>query len=814
MIRNYIKTAYRSLLKNKGFTLLNVLGLSLGLASCLLIIFYVVDELSYDRYNTKADRIYRVNEDLKLGENNVLYAVCMPPLAQTLKNDFAYVENTVRIKNAGSMHVKKGITNILETKIALADPSLFNVFTLHMISGNPATALAEPNSVVITESTAKKYFNNSSDNYRNVVGKTLKFDDTWYKVTGVIRNIPMQSHFNFDFFLSLSSYPDSRSDQWLRSDYNTYVLFRNAADHKKLEAALPAFLNKYSGPQMQSQLKMSNAEFEKSGSYFRLNLTALTDIHLKSNRTGELGPNSTVQYVYIFSAIALFILLIACVNFMNLSTARSANRAREVGVRKVLGSPRKYLVLQFLTESVLITLVATVIAIFAAALLLPAFNQLSGKNMVINGQMLAWLIPALLCIILVVGSLAGAYPALFLSAFQPIDVLKGKLSAGFKGGSLRSFLVVLQFSISIFLIVGTLVIHNQLNYIQNKDIGYNRNQVLIIQNAFELGNQAQTFKQEVKQIPGVVNATLTGFLPTSNQKNTRIFYKDASFDQKKALFPQTWQVDEDYIKTLDMKMAEGRNFSGELLTDSSAIIINQAAAKFLGLNDPLNKPLYESYGGDQVVSNAKKYQIIGVVKDFNFASLRDVVSPMVLVMGRNNGALGVRMSAKNIPALLSQIRDKWRGLSPGVGMNYSFMDQDFDATYRVEQRVDTVFILFTTLAIIIACLGLFGLAAYAAEQRAKEIGIRKVLGASVSSITTMLSLDFIKLVIIAIIVATPTAWLVMQKLFLQGFAYRTTIQWYVPALAGTIAIVIAFATVSFQSIKAAMMNPVKSLKTE
>jgi len=809
MIRNYIKTAYRSLLKNKGFTLLNVLGLSLGLASCLLIIFYVVDELSYDRYNTKADRIYRVNEDLKLGENNVRYAVCMPPLAQTLKNDFPYVENTVRIKNAGSRHVKKGVQNILENNIAFADPSLFDVFTLPMISGNSQTALAEPNSVVLTESTAKKYFNGTA-----VVGRTLTFDDrNFYKVTGVIKDIPRTSHFNFDFFISMATFPDSRSDEWLRSDYNTYVLFRDATDHKRLEAALPAFLNKYSGPQMQSQLKMNTAAFEKSGSYFRLNLTALTDIHLKSNRTGELGPNSTMQYVYIFSAIALFILLIACVNFMNLSTARSANRAREVGVRKVLGSPRKYLVFQFLTESVLITLVAALIAFFAAVALLPAFNQLSGKNIVINGQMLGWLIPALVCIILIVGSLAGAYPALFLSAFQPVNVLKGKLSAGFKGGGLRSFLVVMQFSISIFLIMGTLVIHNQLNYIQNKDLGYNRNQVLIVQNAFELGSQAQTFKKEVKQIPGVDDATLTGYLPTAGRKNTSIFFKDASFDQKEAMFPQTWEVDADYIKTLDMKMAAGRSFSNENLTDSSAIIINEAAAKFLGLDNPVNKTLYRSNGGEQVVSNSKQYHIIGVVRDFNFASLRDVVSPMVLVMGHNNNTLSVRMNAKNIPALLAQIRNKWSGLSPGVQMNFSFMDQDFDAIYRTERRTGVVSIVFTSLALIIACLGLFGLAAYAAEQRTKEIGIRKVLGASVSAITAMLSFDFIKLVFIAILIALPAGWYLMNK-WLQDFAYRVNIQWWVLALAGITAVFIAFITIGFQSIKAALSNPVNSLRSE
>ncbi|MDB5015255.1 MAG: cell division protein FtsX [Mucilaginibacter sp.] len=809
MIKNYIKTAYRSLLKNKGFTILNVLGLSLGLASCLLIIFYVVDELSYDRYNTKADRIYRVNEDLKLGENNVLYAVCMPPLAQALKNDFPYVENTVRIKRNGSKHVKKGGINILENNIAFADPSLFDVFTLPMINGSPATALVEPNSVVLTESTAKKYFNNT-----NVVGKTLTFEDNiLYKVTGVIRDIPVQSHFNFDFFISMSTFPDSRSTEWLRSDYNTYVLLKDATDHKKLEAALPAFLNRHSGQEMQTQLKMSMAAFEKGGSFFRLNLTPLTDIHLKSNRSGELGPNSTIQYVYVFSAIALFILLIACVNFMNLSTARSANRAREVGVRKVLGSSKKYLIAQFLTESILVTLVATIIAFITAIALLPAFNQLSGKEIAINSQTLSWLIPVLLVIVLVVGAMAGSYPAFYLSAFQPIDVLKGKLSAGFKGSGLRSFLVVMQFSISIFLIVGTLVIYNQLNYIQTKNLGYNRNQVLIVQNTFELNNQANVFKQEIKQLPGVENATLTGFLPTSQWKNTSIFFKDASFDQKKALFPQTWEVDEDYIKTLDMKMAAGRSFSNQMLTDSSGIILNEAAAKFLGLKDPLNKPLYRSNGGKQDISNSKEYHIIGVVKDFNFSSLRDVISPVVLVLAHNTGALSIRVNTKNLPALLSQIKDKWRSISPGVQMNFSFMDQDFDASYRAEQRVGTIFVVFTTLAIIIACLGLFGLAAYAAEQRTKEIGIRKILGASIGAIAGMLSFDFIKLVFIAILISLPLGWFLMNK-WLQQFAYRVNIQWWVLVLAGFIAIFIAFITISFQSVKAAIANPADSLRSE
>jgi putative ABC transport system permease protein len=809
MLKNYIKTAFRSLRKNKGFTAINILGLALGLATCLLIVLYVVDELSYDRYNAKANRIYRVNEDLKLGDNNVLYAVCMPPLAKTLKSEYPYVENAVRLKNAGTSHVKKGNVNMSENRIVFADPSLFDVFTLPMINGNPASALAEPNSVVITETTAKKYFNST-----NVVGKTLLFNDnTLCKVTGVIKDIPKQSHFNFDFFISMSSWPDSRSNEWLRSDYNTYVLLKDPSDAKKLAASFPELLKKFSGAQMQAQLNMSVDAFEKSGSYFRMNLTPLTDIHLRSNRSGELGPNSSTQYVYIFSAIAIFILLIACVNFMNLSTARSSNRAREVGVRKVLGSPRKYLIAQFLTESILVTFVATLIALFAAALLLPLFNQLSGKYLSINTQSLVWIVPALLLIVLFIGVLSGAYPAFYLSAFQPVDVLKGKLSAGFKGGRLRSFLVVFQFSISIFLIIGTLVIHNQLNYIQTKNLGYNRNQVLIVQNVFELNKQVKVFKQEVKEIPGVINATMTGFLPTSNWKSTAIYFGDATLDQKKSMFPQNWEIDEDYINTLDMKMAAGRSFSKDMQTDSSGIVINESAAKFLGFNDPINKTMYKSLGGKHTLDNVKQYHVIGVVKDFNYSSLRDNVGPVVMTLAENNGALSIRVNTQNLPVLLSQIKNKWKELSPNVQINYSFMDQDFDASYRTEQRTGQIFIVFTTLAIVIACLGLFGLAAYAAEQRTKEIGIRKVLGANVSAIVSMLSKDFIKLVFIAILIAAPLAWYLMNK-WLQEFAYRISIQWWILALAGLTALLIAFITVSFQSIKAAIANPVDSLKNE
>ena len=447
MIKNLFKTAFRNLLKNKGFTAINVLGLALGLATCMLIVFYVFDELSYDRYNTKADRIYRVNEDIKLGGSSNSYAIVPAPMAAGLKNDFPEIEQVVRFWNKGGNQVKKGTQNINEMAV-YTDSSIFSVFTLPMISGSPSSALTEPHSVVITEHMAKKYFDGASGRYQDVVGKVLIFNDTaQYKITGVIRDMPQQSHFRFDFFLSMSTLPQSRDNKWLSSNFNTYILLKPGADYKKLEAKFPDFFKKQAGSQLESFVHLTFDKFERSGSYFRINLTPLKEIHLRSNRFEEMSANGNIQYVYIFSAIALFTLLIACVNFMNLSTARSANRAREVGVRKVLGSPRKYLIAQFLAESIMVTLVAAIIASFAAWASLPLFNQVAGKELILSPQVVGWILPVLLVIVIVIGCLAGSYPAFFLSGFQPIEVLKGKLSAGFKGGGLRSFLVVFQFEI-------------------------------------------------------------------------------------------------------------------------------------------------------------------------------------------------------------------------------------------------------------------------------------------------------------------------------------------------------------------------------
>jgi len=801
MIKNYFKTAFRTLAKNKGFTVLNVLGLSVGLATCLLIVFYVVDELNYDRYNTKADRIYRITLKAKLNGHEGSYASSEAPLLNALK-DFPEIEKSARLIptnalfwSAQKYHVKKGVENLQEKNVVFAESGLFAVFTLPMISGNPSTSLNEPHTVVITESTAKKYFNNI-----NVVGQTLTINDTGtYKITGVIKDIPRQSHFNYDFILSFASLPESRfANAWGYSGMRNYLLLKPGTNIKNLEDQIQKIEIKNS---------YSPSTWTTGGNYLRPILTPLLDIHLRSQSEYELSQNGSIQYVYIFSVIALFILLIACVNFMNLSTARSANRAREVGVRKVLGSARKNLIAQFLVESTLVTLISMIIAIVLAWLFMPLFNQMAGKELVFTPQSISWLLPTLLVIVLVVGFLAGSYPAFYLSGFQPIAVLKGKLSTGFKGSFLRSFLVVFQFSISIFLIIGTLVIYNQLNYIHNKSLGFNRNQVLVIKNTGTLGKQAGTLKQELKQLPGVVNATMSSYLPTGDDRNVTGLFPELPLDIKKDVLSEYWTVDEDYINTLGIKLVSGRNFSKQMASDTGGLIVNEAFVKRFGFKDPLNKMIYRNSVGLQT------FHIIGVMKDFNFASLHDKISPVVLNYVPDNGAISLRINTGNVDGLMSQIKNKWKSFSPSQQFNYSFMDEDFDAAYRSEQRVGQIFISFSTLAIVIACLGLFGLAAYAAEQRNKEIGIRKVLGASVSAIVGMLSMDFVKLVFISILISSPIAWIVMNK-WLQDFAYRVNMHWWILGIAGSVAILIAFITISFQSIKAALANPVKSLRSE
>ena len=808
MFKNYFKVALRNLWKNKGFSAINIIGLAVGIAVCLLITLYVMDELSYDKYNEKADRIYRVDGDIQFGGNHFILAVAPDPMGPTLKKDFPQVEQYVRFRGYEGLLVKKGAENVQESNVIYADSTLFDVFTLPMTDGDPKTALAAPYSLVITEDMAKKYFNTTA----NVVGKSLVINDTGnYKITGVIKNIPKQSHFRYDFFVSMATLEESRQNVWISNNFNTYIVLKPGANPKVLEAQFDAMVDKYVGPQVKAFLNLDIEGFKKNGNFDRYTLTPLTQIHLHSNKVAELGANSNIQYIYIFSAIAIFILLIACVNFMNLSTARSANRAKEVGVRKVLGSFRKDLIRQFLMESMLVSFMALVLALLIAWLLLPYFNQISSKDISLSFISLPLILPVLVLIALIVGLLAGSYPAFYLSSFNPAQVLKGKLSGGFKRSWLRSGLVVFQFWISIVLIIGTVVIYKQLQYIQNADIGFNRNQVLVVKNTDALRSQARAFMQEVKKLPDVQDATMTGYLPTSDWRSDSPLFTDATLDQKSAVSTQIWRVDEHYISTLGMQMKLGRNFSTQFLTDSTGIIVNEAAAKLLGFRDPLNKQLY--YMDDLSKKSVKVYHIVGVVKNFNFNSLRENVTPLALMYSEQNGSIAFRIDTRNAAKLINKIEATYKKMAPGQPFTYSFMNEDFNRIYMAEQRIGNISVTFSILAIVIACLGLFGLVTYAAEQRIREIGIRKVLGASIGNIVSMLSMDFLKLVFIASVIAFPVAWYFMNS-WLQDFAYRIHISWWIFAMAGFIALLIALITVSFQAIRAALMNPVKSLRTE
>jgi putative ABC transport system permease protein len=810
MLKNYLKVAWRNIVKNRTFSIINVAGLAIGLACFILIAMYVMDEISYDKYNVKADRIYRVNSDIRFGGTDLKLAVCSDPMGATLKKDYPQVEQYTRIyASSGSKLIKKGDVFINEERVAHADSTFFDVFTLPAISGNTNTALNEPNTVVITESSAKKYFSTV-----DAVGKTIETNDnnkTVYKVTAVIKDIPRNSHFNFDFIFSMDNV-DYGWGNYLSHNFQTYVLLKPGTDYKAFEQNFIQVIDKYILPQAKQFMQVSSMdEFRKTGNKLEYSLMPLTDIHLRSERFPELGVNSSIQYVYIFSAVAIFILLLACVNFMNLSTARSANRAKEVGIRKVLGTEKKSLISQFLTESTLMVFIGLLLAIALVWLSVGYFNNISGKSLSIATLFQPGYLLFLLLLPIVVGAMAGVYPAFFLSSFRPIAVLKGKINKGFSRNYFRSSLVVFQFFTSIVLIIGTIVVFRQLNFIQNKKIGFNKDQLLVINGTGALGNGQDAFKNEVAKMSGVKAASFAGYLPVSNSsRNDNTFSTETVMNEKNGFNMQVWNIDYDYIPVMGMEMLKGRNFSPDFGGDSSGLIINEATAKVIGFDDPIGKKLYTTDGN---AGNTQALTIVGVVKNFNFESLRQNISPLCFRLGYNKWATAFKVSAADVQSLIKNIEAKWKTMAPGMPFNYQFLDEAFDNMYRAEQRIGKVALSFAILAIFIACLGLFGLATYMAEQRTKEIGVRKVLGASVSNIVSMLSKDFAKLVLVAAIIAFPVAWWAMNK-WLQDFAYRINIGWWIFIVAAAITLLIALCTVIFQAVKAAIANPVKSLRTE
>ncbi|GAB3524064.1 ABC transporter permease [Emticicia fontis] len=785
--------------------------MAIGFSSFILIGLYVVDELSYDQFHEKADRIYRLQADIRFGGTDLRLAVSADPAGAVLKKDYPEVEQYVRFYTSeGSKFVKKGNEYINEADVAYADSTLFDVFSFPLIAGNPKTALDLPNTMVISESAAKKYFSTT-----DVIGKSLEVgiqEKTRYNITAVMKDMPKNSHFHFDMLFSMDNV-DYGFGNFLSHNFYTYLVLKKGTDAKAFEKKLEQVIVKYVIPQAKEFMQVNSIEeFRKSGNKLEYSIIPLTDIHLKSDRFPEMGVNGNMQYVYIFSAVALFVLLLACINFMNLSTARSANRAKEVGIRKVLGTGKGTLMSQFMAESTLMSYLAFVVAIILTWITLPYFNDLAAKSFTFSSLFALNTLPFLLLLPIVVGILAGYYPAFFLSSFRPIVVLKGKVNAGFQKSNFRNALVTFQFFTSIFLVISTIIVYRQLNYIQTKNVGFNKDQVLIVNGTGALGQRAESFKNEVMKLTGVQNGASAAYLPVSNSsRSDNTFSKEAIMDMKNGFNMQNWRVDYNYIPTLGMKMVKGRNFSKDFGTDSSGMIINEATAKILGYEDPIGKKLYTSTGGGS--NQTKVFEIIGVVEDFHFSSMHETIGPLSMQLGKSDWTMAFKVRTDDLKGLVDRIEQKYRAMAPEMPFSYHFLDESFDEMYRAEQRVGKIAITFAVLTILIACLGLFGLVTYIAEQRTKEVGIRKVLGASVFSITTLLTRDFIKLVVIALLIASPIAYLLMNK-WLKDFTYRIEIEWWTFALAGIIAVLIAILTVSYQAIKSALMNPIKSLKTE
>jgi putative ABC transport system permease protein len=810
MIKNYFKIAWRNLMKYKFISFINLFGLTVGLTCCLLITTYVLNELSYDQYNKNAENIYRVTRSFNNADGVVSLnlSTVSPPFGYYFPTDFQEIKKMTRLLNAGSMPFKYKDKLIDEPDVYFADENLFDVFTLKVLEGNPEKALSDPFSVMLTEDVAKKYFGNE-DPMNKVIKVNNQFD---VKVTGIYKGFPQNSFMHPGVLVSFNTLKDSAvygaenlRTNWGNNSFFTFLELPNHYDPKKMITRFPAFLDK----------RMAGQYGPNQPSKFtKLGLQKLTDIHLYSHTDYEAEPNGDINKVYIFSAIALFILLIACINYMNLSTARSALRAKEIGIRKVIGARRKELIFQFLSESVLVAWSAILIAFLLLYYTLPWLSQVSGQQLTIN---ILWKWQVLVPLFLtpfVVGILSGLYPALFMSSFQPVKTLKGLFKAGEGNISFRKVLVVAQFTISIVLIITTIIVFQQLRYMQNTSLGYNKEHIITLPYYNSINPQYDAFRNDLLQNTAIKDVARSSRVPTGRLLDAT----GASTMVGDSMQPVTADIknvsaDYDFIPTYGIQLAAGRNFSRDYSMDTSNFILNEAAIKAIGWKSP------QEAIGRNFMYGGTKGKVIGVIKDFHFESLQHEIVPMILLNppttptdSRFNN-LSIKLAGNNIPAALVSVEKIWKRYLPELPYRYSFLDANYNKLYQSEQRQGTIFTVFACIAIFIACLGLFGLSAFEITQRVKEIGVRKVLGAKVSSIVTLLSKDFLKLVLIATIIAFPIAWYAMSH-WLHGFAYRVDMHWWVFVLSAMLALIIALITVSFQAIKAAIANPVESLRSE
>ncbi|MXV51473.1 FtsX-like permease family protein [Pedobacter sp. HMF7647] len=797
MFLNYLKIAWRNMLKNRFYSVLNISGLAIGITAFLFITIYVADELSYDRYHDNASRIYRIAQHGSWDGGNFDITGTSAPFAEALKRDNPEVEDAVRFDVEGGGTVSYGDKHLQVNDISFADASVFNVFTYRFLSGDPKTALARPASIVITRTLAENLFGSAAA----AINKSVSFGpDEQNLVTGVIADVPENSHFRFS---ALRSFPANFTEDWGYFHLYTYILLKKNADIHHLEQKLPQFYNKYL-----KDLGKGTSSFK-----YRMELQPLTSIHLHSNLGYELSSNGSMKYIYSFSLIALLILIIASINYINLATARSYTRVKEIAVRKVNGSGRSQLIAMFLSESVLFVLGASAMAIVAMYLAAPIYTQLTDKRPDFNQLLTLKNIVVFVLFICATGIITGLYPALFFSSFKTINALKGEMGNKSGGNVFRRSLIIVQFTISICMIVGSMIIYRQLNFIQNKNLGFNKNQVLTIHlENRDLRNRVNELRNKLLQNPDVQQVATAGN-PIGNNDIGGTEYKTQTDNNSAAIghLAKAFTIDEDFIPALQIKLAEGRNFSKDMPTDSSlSVIVNETLVKESGWNTGIGKKIQL---GD---AHSPFVNIIGVTKDFNIFSLQHKIEPLILTLPRQQREkdnLYIRISNQHVGSSLKYIENVFKGFDNQHPFIYHFLDENFAKQYKAEQKQGFLLTLFTLISVVISCLGLLGLVTFNIYQRTKEIGIRKVLGANVTDVVKMLSVEFIKLVTVSFIIAVPISWWAMNN-WLQDFAYRVNISWWIFALAGMLAVFIAFATVSFQAIKAALANPVRSLRTE
>lgn len=812
MLKNYFKIALRNLLKHKVFSFINLFGLTVGLACCLLISIYIVDELSYDRYHANADRIYRVTRSFidRDGSVNLHLGHVAPPFGPLIANDFPDVEEVTRMLNS-TVTLRYGDNLFTEENSFFAEENIFDVFTIPVLAGDPKTALTNPFTIMMSETAAKKYFGDEDP-----IGKELLVNGRMNaSVSGVFKDFPENSHMHPDILIAFNTlkipeiYGEERlRTNWGNNSFSTYMLVPQGYPVENIEAQFPDFLDRHMGAAAAENDAPMPHEWTK------LFLNKMTDIHLHSHLDSEIEENGDIKRVYIFSAIAIFILLIAGINYMNLSTARSATRAKEIGIRKVAGAHRSELMGQFLSESMLLTFLAMVLAIGVAWLCLPVLENLTDKELSLNSVFNYWYFPvALVSLTAFVGLMAGIYPAVFMSSFQPVKVLKGVFKVGGGNVALRKVLVVAQFSISIILISSTGIVFQQLRYMQQKALGYDKEHIITMPYPEDLGERYDAFRNELLSNPDIKAVARSTRIPTGRLLDS---WGAASSEVGDTMIQsnvtlKAIAIDYDFADTYELELAAGRNLSRDFLTDdSTAILINEAAAKAMGWKtneEAIGKPF--TYGD-------RNGTLVGIFKDFHFESLHQTIEPMIFMMPDNPnwfGRMSVKMTGQNMAATLSKVEKTWNQFLPQFPYQFTFLEENYAQLYEAENRQGQLFTIFSGIAIFVACLGLFGLAAFATSQRTKEIGIRKVLGASVSSVVMLLSKDFLRLVLIGLIIATPIAWWGMSN-WLADFAYRINIHWWVFLIAGFLAILVALITVSFQSIKAAIANPVRSLRSE